>query len=343
MSRAAASARKSQPQRAQIGDDRRQQRGRDGTVDQQRLGGAADAGAAHLGVRHDAARHRVVGGRVHVGVAKPLGMRQHRHARLALHALDQRLAAARHDQVEQAGRRQHRRDIGAIGVRRDLHAGFRQSGRAQPRHQRGVDRLRAVHAFRTAAQDHRVARLQADAGGIGADIRPAFVDHADHADRRGDALDAQAVRPRPVGQRAAERIGQLRDVLQPFGHGIDARFGQREPVAERGGAAAGGEVGGIGGKDRRRTAIAMPLPSRATRRCAPRPAVRASTCEAARAALAARCRCWVASVSMCIRGLPLMSVCLCDAAQSKADEIGGLRWVSLRSTHPTVSSVSRQT
>ena len=113
-------------------------------------------------------------------------------------------------------RRQHRRDIGAVGVRRDLHAGFRQSRAAQPGHQRRVDRRGAVHAFRSAAQDHRVARLQADAGGIGADIRPAFVDHADHADRRGDALDAQPVRPRPVGQRAAERIGQQRDVLQPL-------------------------------------------------------------------------------------------------------------------------------
>ena len=41
-------------ERAQIGNDRGQQRGRDGAVDQQRLGGAADAGAAHLGVGHDA-------------------------------------------------------------------------------------------------------------------------------------------------------------------------------------------------------------------------------------------------------------------------------------------------
>ena len=201
-------------ERAQIGDDRRQQRGRDRAVDQQRLGGAADAGAPHLGIRHDAAGHRVIGGGVHVGVAKPLGMREHRHARLALHALDQRLAAARHDQVEQAGGGQHRGDIGAVGIRRDLHAGFRQSRRAQSGDQRRVDRRGAAHAFRTAAQDHRVARLQADAGGIGADIGAALVDHADHADRRGDALDAQTVRPRPVGERTAERIGQLRDVLQ---------------------------------------------------------------------------------------------------------------------------------
>ena len=190
-----------------------------------------------------------VGRRMDVGVAEPLGMREHRHARLALHTLDQRLAAARHDQVEQAGGRQHRRDIGAVGVRRDLHAGLRQSRRAQSRHQRRIDRGGAAHAFRAAAQDHRVARLQADAGGVGADIRAAFVDHADHADRRGDALDAQPVRPRPVGQRAAERIGQQRDVFQALGHRLDARLVQRKPIAECGGAGAGGEVGGVGGQD----------------------------------------------------------------------------------------------
>ncbi len=36
--------------RVQIGEDRRQVRGRDGAIDQQRFGRAADAGAPHLGV-----------------------------------------------------------------------------------------------------------------------------------------------------------------------------------------------------------------------------------------------------------------------------------------------------
>ena len=184
-----------------------------------------------------------------VGVAKPLGVREHRHARLALHALDQRLAPARHDQIEQAGRRQHRRDIGAVGVRRDLHAGFRQARGAQPRHERRIDRRGAAHAFRSAAQDHGIARLQADAGGVGADVGPAFVDHADDADRRGDALNAQTVRSRPVGERAPERIGQQCDVFQSLGHRIDAGRVQREAIAECGGAGAGGEVGGVGGED----------------------------------------------------------------------------------------------
>ena len=131
-----------------------------------------------------------------------------------------------------AGGGEHGGDVGAVGVGAICTAGFRQAGGAQPVGEGGVDGARAVQAFRAAAQDHRVAGLQAEAGGVGADIRAALVDHADHADRRGDALDAQPVRPRPVGQHAAERIGQRGNVVEAVGHGLDARGGQHQPVAE---------------------------------------------------------------------------------------------------------------
>ena len=50
MARAARIGAEVAAERTQIGDQHRQQRGRDRGVDQQRLGGAADAGAAHLRV-----------------------------------------------------------------------------------------------------------------------------------------------------------------------------------------------------------------------------------------------------------------------------------------------------
>jgi hypothetical protein len=163
--------------------------------------------------------------------------------------LDQRLSRALYDQVEHAGAGQHSSNICTVGIGRDLHAGFRQSRLPEPGDQRRIDRCGTPYAFRAAAQDHRVARLQADAGGVGADVWAAFVDHPDHADRCGDALDTQTVRPRPVGERTGERIGQQRDVLQARCHGIDARFGQGEPVAEGGGSGAGSEVSGVGGQN----------------------------------------------------------------------------------------------
>jgi hypothetical protein len=109
-----------------------------------------------------------------------------------------------------------------------------------------------VQAFRSAAQQHRIARLQAQCGGIRADIRPALVDHADHADRRRDAADMQPVRLRPVGQRAAERIGQSGDILDALRHRRDARLGQRQAVTECRGGRTLRHIDRIGGQDRRR-------------------------------------------------------------------------------------------
>ena len=59
-------------------------------------------------------------------------MREHRHARLALHARDQALAAARHDDVDgavEAG--QHQPDRGAIAGRHQRDRGLGQVGFAQ--------------------------------------------------------------------------------------------------------------------------------------------------------------------------------------------------------------------
>ena len=83
-------------------DERGQHRRRGGAVDQQRLGGAADAGAAHLRIDDDRDRLVEVGGAVDVDVHEAFEMGEDGHPRLALHALDQALAAARHDDVERS-------------------------------------------------------------------------------------------------------------------------------------------------------------------------------------------------------------------------------------------------
>jgi hypothetical protein len=87
-------------------------------IDQQRLGGAAYAGAAHLGVEHDRLRHVERSGLVDIDVADAFEVCEHRHARLRLHARHQVLAAARHDHVDGAAEpRQHHADGGAVAGR----------------------------------------------------------------------------------------------------------------------------------------------------------------------------------------------------------------------------------
>src|SRR5215216_506032 len=83
-------------------DQRLQIRSSGCAIDQQGLGGAADAGAAHLGVQHDRLGHLEFGGSIDIDVVDAFEMRKHRYARFRLDARDQALAAARHDHVDTA-------------------------------------------------------------------------------------------------------------------------------------------------------------------------------------------------------------------------------------------------
>ena len=100
----------------------------------------------------------------------------------ALHPRNQALAAARHDHVDavrHVGEHvAHRRPIRG---RHPLDAGRRQTGALQPLLQAGMDGGARAHALRAAAQNHRVARLQAQRAGVRGDVRTALVDDADHA------------------------------------------------------------------------------------------------------------------------------------------------------------------
>ena len=137
---------------------------------------------------------------------------------------------------------------------------------AQPLRQRGMDRARRAMRIRAAAQDRGVAGLQAQRAGIGGDIRAAFVDDADDANRRAHALDGHAVRPLPFVEHVADRIVQLGDDFEAFGHRRDALPVERQAVEEGAGDAGGlgfGDVVLVGGQDFARGARGSPSPSRA--------------------------------------------------------------------------------
>ena len=73
-----------------------------------------------------------------------------------------------------------------------------------------------------AAQHHGVAAFQAQRAGVGGDVRPALVDDADHAERRRDPLDLQAVGPLESREHPADRIGQSGDLLDGASYRLDA-------------------------------------------------------------------------------------------------------------------------
>ena len=196
--------------RADRDHDRHQVRRRAGAVDEQRLGGAADAGAAHLGVERDGARHAHVGVAIDIHVAVAFEVSDHRHARLLLHPRHQTLAAARHDDVEiLAHPGKHVADCGPIGGGHELDARRRQPRRLEPLRQAGIHRGVGMPALGAAAQDHCVARLQAQRAGIRGHVGTTLVDDADdterhHARAGSSARSAAATRPsRARSDRAA--------------------------------------------------------------------------------------------------------------------------------------------
>ena len=234
-------------------DKRLQMRGRDGAVDQQGFGRAADAGTAHLGVDDNLQRHVEITRGIDIDMAETFEMGKDRHARFRLDAADEALAAARHDDVDGAVQaRQHGADGGAVGGRHKLDRIFRQAGLAQAALQAGMDRPRRLRRIGTAAQDDGIAGLEAQRAGIGGHVRPAFIDDADDAERRAHPLDMQPVRPVPFGNHVADRILESGDGADALGHVGDALFGKRQPVDEGGQhVAAFGrlEIGRIGGED----------------------------------------------------------------------------------------------
>ena len=233
--------------------DARQERRRLRGVHQQRLGGVAGAVLLRLGVVGDAHRQLEVDALVDVGVAVAVQVLDDGHAGLARDALDQALAAARDDHVDELGHRDQPADGGAVGGLDQLHRRLGQARvgqralHAAPQRDVGADRLGA------AAQDARVAALDGQRRGLDRDVGAALVDHAEHAQRHAHAAHADAAGALRDAGDLADRVGHLGQLQAAFDDGgrAHARPG------------AGDRAAGRRGRCRRRRAGPARWPSRA--------------------------------------------------------------------------------
>ena len=168
----------------------------------------------------------------HVDITTPRDARTPARAPRPAHG-DQSLAAARHDHVEMPrGRRascRPPRGRASAPVESRPPAGRR---RAAPRPAPHGSRAPSG-AFRAAAQDRRIAGLQAQHRGVGRHVRAALVDHADHAERHAHALDRHAVRPRPaVRSTAPTGSASMRTTSMPSAMAATRFSSSVEPVDE---------------------------------------------------------------------------------------------------------------
>ena len=140
-----------------------------------------------------------------------------------------------------------------------------------------------VRRARRAPQQHRVAGLQAQSGGVDRDVRPRLVDDGDHAERDSNLAEVE-----PVGQAAAvddlaDRVRQRRDRARAVGDPAHARLVQApgDPSARPTDPTRGRL------RDRARWPRGSPgsaPPARRRSRAAPRPSSRTATAASRRAA-----------------------------------------------------------
>ncbi|MNC25423.1 hypothetical protein D3C75_735110 [compost metagenome] len=180
-----------------------------------------------------------------VDVADAVQVLDHRHPRVAADALDQTLAAARHDDVDELGHGDQRADGGAVGGFHHLHAGRRQTGFGQAALDAGGDGAIGMDRLGAAAQDGGVAGLQAQAGGVDGHVGPRLVDDPDHAQRHAHLADLDAGRPVAHVADRADRVRQAGDLAQALDHAVDARRGQRQTVEQRGVETIGAAIGQV--------------------------------------------------------------------------------------------------
>ena len=167
----------------------RQERVGDRGVDEQALGRVARARPLALRVHHDPLGHFQVGRGIDVHMTHAVVVLQHRHFRFRRDPLNQRLAAARDREVDVAVHRQQVADRLPVGGRDELNRVGRNAAPCQFGAQECVQCGVGVNRLLAAAEDHRVAALDAQRGGVHRHVRPRLVDEEHHAERHADLQD----------------------------------------------------------------------------------------------------------------------------------------------------------
>jgi len=202
----------------------------DVAVHEQGFQRVADPGTLGLGVDDDLSGHGDVGRGIDKDVANAFVVLDDRDAGVFDDEADQAFTAAGDDQVDRLLLFQHLQHPFALGEG-DQRQG--RLGNPGPFHfapedggngDVGVDRLR------TAAQDDRISRFQAECGGIGGDIGARFVDNADHPERDAHFSHLQAVGPLPHPVDAPYRVGEQGDFAQAVGHPLYPGLIEQQPV-----------------------------------------------------------------------------------------------------------------
>ena len=223
-----------------------------GAVDEEALGGVADAGALHLAVHRDGHGVGLAGRLVEEEVADPLVVLDHRDPGALGHGPDEPGSAARDGQVDEVVEGEQLEGGLPVGHRNHLGGLGRETGRLEPVGEGGAERQRRGQRVGAGAQDAGVAALHAECSGLGGDVGPGLVDHEHHAQRDAHLLHRESVGTAPGRGDAPHRIGECGHLAEGRGDGVEPPRVEAEPVEEGlggPGPAGGGQVGAVGLQD----------------------------------------------------------------------------------------------
>ena len=97
----------------------------------------------------------------------------------------------------------------------------------------GDDGAVGVERFLAAAEDDRVAALEAQGGGVAGDVGAALVEEEHDAQRHADFLDPQAVGPDVSFDDLADRVDLAGDLLDAVAIDVDAFLIELQPLDQR--------------------------------------------------------------------------------------------------------------
>ena len=221
-------------------------------MDQQAFAGIAHRGALGLGIHQNGQGLFQVGVLVHIDMAVAGTGFDHRDSGVFHCGADQAGAAPGNEHIQIArelhkgggsfpGGVLHQSD--AVGVQ----PGFGQS-LAHQLHQTDV----GAENILGAPEDHRIARFQAEHGGIHGDIGTGFIDHAHHAQGHPHLGNDQSIGQGLGVEHFSDGVLEGSHLAYPFHDASQTLFVQEHPVEQVGGDAgslAGGNIFRIGCKD----------------------------------------------------------------------------------------------
>ncbi len=236
-------------ERADLGEDRL----RDVAVDEHALERVADAGSRQLAVFDERERHLEVGVLVDIKVADALVVLDDGDLRVLGDEANQALPAARDHEIDEAGQGDEVPDLIARGRRHDDHRLGREPSRRDGFADEGAERGVRSSGLLAAAEQDRVAALDAERGRVDGHVGARLVNHRDDAERDPDLAHRDPVRAALHPDDLADGIIEGGDLEHGVGDRGEARRVEAEPIDLRVGEASGArgaEVLFVGGEER---------------------------------------------------------------------------------------------